>query len=84
MGQYPVLKVRQGKIADRYFDKIIIDTSGKIVFYGYAGIQPTDSTKFYRYKYLEFVDSMNITRGRKSARYEDSATKYYKLLYKKP
>jgi len=43
-----------------------------------------DSIKYYRYKYLEFADSMNITRSRASARFEDSCEKYYKLLYRRP
>lgn len=43
-----------------------------------------DSVKYYRYKFLEYTDSMNLTRGKRSARYEDSVERYYKLLYKQP
>lgn len=53
------------------------------VYYGLAGIrksEPIDTQKLYFHKFINFTDSMNSSTGRRSARYEDSCEKYYKLL----
>lgn len=63
------------------------DTLKPQVFYGTAGIkqaEPKDTLKkYYFHRYIFFMDRMNETTGKKSARFEDSATYYYKKLYKK-
>lgn len=65
-----------------------IDTSiykGKpIILYGLAGIksEPIDTQKLkYFRKYIYYIKEMDKYTGRKSARYEDSADYYLKLLY---
>lgn len=61
------------------------DTVKPKVLYGVAGIiqpEPKDTLKkYYFHRYLFFMDRMNETTGKKSASMEDSATRYYKLLY---
>lgn len=55
------------------------------VYYGLAGIrksEPIDTQKLkYFRKYIYYIKEMDKYTGRKSARYEDSADYYLKLLY---
>ncbi len=44
-------------------------------------VPPKDNTKAYFHKFIYFTNKMNSTRGKQSARFEDSAQFYYKLLY---
>lgn len=71
-------------------DKIVpkgIDANTGKVYYGFAGLQqekPSDTLKrYYFHKYIFFMDRMNETNGRTSARFQDSVERYYKLLYPK-
>lgn len=54
-------------------------------YYGLNGIksEPIDTQKLYFHKFIFFTELMNKSTGRRSARFEDSCDKYYKLLYSK-
>lgn len=65
------------------------DTVKPTTLYGIAGIKqtvPKDSLKkTYYHKYIYYIEKMNGSVGKKSAQFEDSSVKYFKLLnnYKK-
>lgn len=52
-------------------------------FYNSNGVlkeEPIDTQKLYFHKFIFFTELMNKTVGKKSARFEDSAAYYLKLL----